>query len=143
MHHSIWNFCFVLGAYEYLERQEGKIRKCLLFYVKIFLNNNVWSLYLETSLCSITSYLYQLRWPWIVFRVHYFAVLILSTLNSIFKCSHPCMNAFIGCTYFDPESSYDFHLFRLGGYLLPTLTCLIKGHARLFISEQNFTLPIF
>jgi hypothetical protein len=25
-----------LGAYEYLDRQEGKIRKCLFFYVKIF-----------------------------------------------------------------------------------------------------------
>ena len=27
---------FVLGSYEYLERLEGKIRKCLFFYVKIF-----------------------------------------------------------------------------------------------------------
>ena len=26
---------FVLGSYEYLERLEGKIRKCLFFYVKI------------------------------------------------------------------------------------------------------------
>ena len=27
---------FVLGAGEYLERLEGKVRKCLFFYVKIF-----------------------------------------------------------------------------------------------------------
>jgi len=27
---------FVLGSFEYLERLEGKIRKCLFFYVKIF-----------------------------------------------------------------------------------------------------------
>jgi hypothetical protein len=26
---------FVLGSYEYLETLEGKIRKCLFFYVKI------------------------------------------------------------------------------------------------------------
>ena len=36
MHHSIWKIVFVLGADEYLERLEGKIRKCLFFYVKIF-----------------------------------------------------------------------------------------------------------
>ena len=30
------NFCFVLGADEYLERLEGKIRKCLFFYVVLF-----------------------------------------------------------------------------------------------------------
>ena len=35
-HHSIWKIIFVLGADEYLERLEVKIRKCLLFYVKIF-----------------------------------------------------------------------------------------------------------
>ena len=27
---------FVLGSYKYLEIVEGKIRKCLFFYVKIF-----------------------------------------------------------------------------------------------------------
>ena len=36
MHHSIQKILFVLGADEYLERLEGKIRKCLFFYVKIF-----------------------------------------------------------------------------------------------------------
>ena len=36
MHHSIWKILSVLGADEYLERLEGKIRKCLFFYVKIF-----------------------------------------------------------------------------------------------------------
>ena len=36
MHHSIWKILFVLGADEYLERLEGKIRKSLFFYVKIF-----------------------------------------------------------------------------------------------------------
>ena len=41
MHHSIWKNLFVLGADEYLERLEGKIRKCLFFYVKIFWNNSV------------------------------------------------------------------------------------------------------
>ena len=30
-----------MGAEEYLERLEGKIRKCLFFYVKIFKNNSV------------------------------------------------------------------------------------------------------
>ena len=34
--HSIWKILFVLGADEYIERLEGKIRKCLFFYVKIF-----------------------------------------------------------------------------------------------------------
>ena len=29
-----------MGADEYLERLEGKIRKCLFFYVKIFKNNS-------------------------------------------------------------------------------------------------------
>ena len=43
MHHSIWKIIFVLGAYDYLERKQGKIRKCLFFYVKIFLNNSVGS----------------------------------------------------------------------------------------------------
>ena len=33
-HHSIWKIIFVLGADEYLERLEGKIRGCLFFYVK-------------------------------------------------------------------------------------------------------------
>jgi hypothetical protein len=32
---------FVLGSYEYLKRLEGKVRKCLFFYVKIFKNNSV------------------------------------------------------------------------------------------------------
>jgi hypothetical protein len=35
-HHSIWKIIFVFGADEHLERLEGKIRKCLFFYVKIF-----------------------------------------------------------------------------------------------------------
>jgi hypothetical protein len=35
-HHSIWKILFVLGADEYLERLEGKIRKGLFFSVKIF-----------------------------------------------------------------------------------------------------------
>ena len=35
---------FVLGSCEYLERLEGKIRKYLLFYVKIFCNNSVKSI---------------------------------------------------------------------------------------------------
>ena len=39
--HSIWKILFVLGADEYLERLEGKIRKCLFFYDKIFWNNSV------------------------------------------------------------------------------------------------------
>ena len=30
-----------MGAYEYLERREGEIRKCLFFHHKIFLNNSV------------------------------------------------------------------------------------------------------
>ena len=32
---------FVLGSYEYLKRLEGKIRKCLFFYAKIFWKNSV------------------------------------------------------------------------------------------------------
>ena len=28
MHHGIWKIVFVLGADEYLEKLEGKIRKC-------------------------------------------------------------------------------------------------------------------
>jgi hypothetical protein len=39
--HNIWKIIFVLGSYEYLERLEGKIGKCLFFYVKIFWNNSV------------------------------------------------------------------------------------------------------
>ena len=41
--HRISEILFVLGSYEYLERLEGKIRKCLFFYVKIFQNNSVGS----------------------------------------------------------------------------------------------------
>ena len=33
---SIWKILFVLGADEYLERLEGKIKKCLFFCFKIF-----------------------------------------------------------------------------------------------------------
>ena len=46
MHHSIWKILFVLVANEYLERLEGKIRKCLFFYVKIFYNNIVILVYI-------------------------------------------------------------------------------------------------
>ena len=41
MHHIIWKILFVLCADEYLERLEGKIRKCFFFYVKIFKDNSV------------------------------------------------------------------------------------------------------
>ena len=41
MHDSILKILLVLGADEYLERLEGKIRKWLFFYVKIFWNNSV------------------------------------------------------------------------------------------------------
>jgi hypothetical protein len=34
--HRNWKIIFVLGADEYIERLEGKIRECLFFYVKIF-----------------------------------------------------------------------------------------------------------
>ena len=30
-----------MGADEYIDRLEGKIRKCLFFYVKVFYNNSV------------------------------------------------------------------------------------------------------
>ena len=41
-------FFLFLGADEYLERLEGKIRKCLFFYVKLFWNNSVlWLVALE------------------------------------------------------------------------------------------------
>jgi hypothetical protein len=36
-------FFFFLGADECIERLEGKIRECLFFYVKTFLNNGVTS----------------------------------------------------------------------------------------------------
>ena len=39
--HSIWKILFVLGANECIERLEGKIRKCLFFYVEILANNSV------------------------------------------------------------------------------------------------------
>ena len=35
-HHSVCKNIFVLGADEYLEKLEGKIRKRLFLYVKIF-----------------------------------------------------------------------------------------------------------
>ena len=34
MHHSIWKILFVLGANKYIERLEGKIRKCIFFMLK-------------------------------------------------------------------------------------------------------------
>ena len=34
--HNIWKIIYFLGSYEHLKRLEGKIRKRLLFYVKIF-----------------------------------------------------------------------------------------------------------
>ena len=61
MHHSIWKIRFVLGAYEYLERQEGKVRKCLFFYVRIFENNSVALLLFWTPkfrVCSGTPAIY-------------------------------------------------------------------------------------
>ena len=39
--HGNWKIILVLGADEYIERLEDKIRECLLFYVKIFKNNSV------------------------------------------------------------------------------------------------------
>ena len=39
--HRNWKNIFVLGANEYIERLEGKIRDCLFFYAKIFYNNSV------------------------------------------------------------------------------------------------------
>ena len=35
MHRSIWKILFVLGADDFLEALEGKIKKCLFFYVKM------------------------------------------------------------------------------------------------------------
>ena len=46
MHQSIWKILFVLGAHEYLKRLEGKIRKYLFFYLKMFWNNSVSLLFL-------------------------------------------------------------------------------------------------
>ena len=40
-HQRILKILFVLGADEYLEGLEGKIRKYLFFYVEIFQNNSV------------------------------------------------------------------------------------------------------
>ena len=39
----IWKVLFDLGSYEFLAILEGKIRKCLFLYVKIFWNNSVWN----------------------------------------------------------------------------------------------------
>ena len=39
--HRNWKILFVLAADEYIERLEGNIRECLFFYVKIFQNNSV------------------------------------------------------------------------------------------------------
>ena len=52
--HRNWKIIFVLGADEYIERLEGKIRECLFFYVKIFYNNSVdspaqWQIWLSDS----------------------------------------------------------------------------------------------
>ena len=41
MHHSVYKIIFVLGADEYLERLEGKVKKCLIFCVKIW-EKTVW-----------------------------------------------------------------------------------------------------
>ena len=59
MNHSIWKILFVLGAYEYLERQEGKIRKCLFFYVKIFKNNSVRGVQVATDSITTKPYILQ------------------------------------------------------------------------------------
>jgi hypothetical protein len=42
----------VLGSYEYLERLEGKIRKCLFLYVEILKNNSVLRLARKVLLSS-------------------------------------------------------------------------------------------
>ena len=39
--HRFSKIPFDLGSYEFLVMLEGKIRKCLFFYVKIFWNNSV------------------------------------------------------------------------------------------------------
>ena len=41
---------FVVGANKSTERLEGKIRECLLFYIKIFENNSVKSVKLSVFL---------------------------------------------------------------------------------------------
>ena len=53
-----------MGAYEYLERQKGKIRKSLFFYVKIFSNNGVMSLELAAFFFEISDQL-EVTWIWV------------------------------------------------------------------------------
>ena len=48
-HHSIWKILFVLGANEYLERLEGKIRKCYSFMLK-HSKITVWNLEVHDTL---------------------------------------------------------------------------------------------
>ena len=52
--HRISKIIFVQGLYASLAMLEGKIRKCLYFYVKIFQNNSV------TYKCTVLNWLMQI-----------------------------------------------------------------------------------
>ena len=59
MHHSISKILFVLDADEYLERLEGKIRKCLFFFMLKY-SKIMWSKFLNHF--SI-NYFFIFFWP--------------------------------------------------------------------------------
>ena len=50
-----------MGANEYLERLEGKIRKCLFFYIRIFLNNSVTTLKAHSMMLPLQKLDHPLR----------------------------------------------------------------------------------
>ena len=84
MHHSIWKIILVLGADEYLERLESKIRKCLFFYVKIFTNNSLIML-IKYLIEQISCCLHILRWScFISIEKNRLSIKIMFRLTNLF-----------------------------------------------------------
>ena len=79
-HHSIWKLLFVLGADEYLERLEGKIRECLFFYIK----------YSKITVCKVNQkdFLTSFFWSSDFLAIkHYFeeSLYVLSFVQKIYE----------------------------------------------------------
>ena len=84
MHHSIWKILFVLGANKYLERLEGKIRKCLFLLLK-YSKITVWPICHFTYFFKpIISFDTSIFWS--------FAQFFVQSLRTVFYCLYLSTN---------------------------------------------------
>ena len=116
---------FDLGSYEFLAILEGKIRKCLFFYVKIFQNNSV-NLAASAQIKAISQIQYFLVFKCVIkgrkknsnfFQVYFFQKFLLSgssdqTLNSDY--TNPVLfTKFAVCYDHFIRKKANFQLFRI------------------------------